>query len=389
MVEPIVTYLENRLEAYLDDLRTLVGIDSGSQHKAGVDAVNDWLEARLAGLGFTVERYPQQELGDNLLAQGRGRGQGRLLLLGHSDTVYPAGTAARRPMTIEGDKILGPGCCDMKAGLLSGIYALEALQATGFDNFETLLYLCVSDEENDPRYSIPLIRSTSRQVDAVLTLEAARQNGDIVTARKTVAWYRIEAFGHAAHAGVEPEKGSNAILALAHHLVALDRLNGLRPGATVNAGTIQGGSLPSVVADYACMRLDLRAFTGADLQLLVETMQAQLAKTKVPGVRVTATLEEGSVSPPMERTPAVMELERLAQQAARELGFEVRGASTGGGSDASFAAAEGTPALDGLGPVGGLDHSPDEYIELSSIVPRTALLAKLIAAITQKSNLGK
>ncbi len=386
MAESVLTFLENRLNAYLTDLRSLVSIDSGSRHLSGVNAVNDWLEARLTALGFSVERHPQAGLGDNLLAARPGRGRGQILLLGHSDTVYPAGMAARRPLTVQADKILGPGTCDMKAGLLSGIYALEALRALGFEDFGRLLFLCVSDEETEPRASIPLIRSTSRRANAVLTLEAARQNGDIVTARKSVAWYRVEAFGRSAHAGVEPEKGRNAILALAHHLPALDRLNGVRPGLTVNVGAIEGGSLPSVVADYAKMRLDLRAVTAADMQFLVEAVQAQLAKITVPDVRLAMSLEEGSFSPAMERTPAVVELERLARAAAGELGFEVKGAATGGASDASFAAAEGIPVLDGLGPVGGLDHGPDEYISLSSIVPRTALLAKLIIAIARREN---
>lgn len=383
-IEPIVTYLTDRLPAYLDDLRALVSIDSGSQHKAGVDAVNGWLAERLAGLGFTVEFQPQSCVGDNLLATRRGSGQGRILLLGHSDTVYPVGTAARRPMVITGDKILGPGTCDMKAGLLSGLYALAALAEIGFDRFGSLTYLCVSDEETDPRYSPPLIRSASRQADAVLTLEAARQNGDIVTARKGVQWYTVEAFGRSAHAGVEPEKGSNAILALAHHLVALEQLNGLRPGVTLNVGSLQGGSdFPSMVPDYAKMRLDLRAFSAAEQEALVDAVRRQLAQPVVPGVTVKLTLEESSVLPPMERTPQVAELEALACRAASELGFTVRGASTGGASDASLAAGEGAPVLDGLGPIGGLDHGPDEYIELSSIVPRTALLARLIMAIAQ------
>jgi glutamate carboxypeptidase len=379
----LVSFLEHRLGAYLDDLRALVGIDSGSQNKAGVDAVNTWLEDRLTQLGFRVERRPQAEFGDDLLASRHGKGQGRILLLGHSDTVFPDGTAAQRPMTIQGDKVLGPGVCDMKAGLLAGVYAIQALRAMGFDDFGQLTYLCVSDEESSQRHAVPLIRSESRQADAVLTLEAARENGDIVTARKACHWYTVEAFGRAAHAGVEPEKGRSAILALAHHVVALDRLNGLRPGATVNTGSISGGSLPSIVADYASMRLDLRAPTQADMQALVDVVQAQLAKPVVPGVSVTLRLEEDAVSPAMECTPAVAELEKLAQQAARRLGFEVKGASTGGASDASLAAAEGTPVLDGLGPIGGLDHSPDEYVQLSSIVPRTALLAELIVCISQ------
>ena len=146
MTEPIVTFLERRLDVYLDDLRTLVGIDSGSYDKAGVDKINDWLEERLRALGFSVERYPQTESGDDLLATQRGKGQGRILLLGHSDTVFPVGTAGERPMTIQGDKVLGPGTCDMKAGLLTGIYALEALREIGFDGYDSISYLCVTDE---------------------------------------------------------------------------------------------------------------------------------------------------------------------------------------------------------------------------------------------------
>jgi glutamate carboxypeptidase len=381
--EPIVRFLEKRLDSYLHDLRTLVSIDSGSLDKAGVDAVNDWLEERLASLGFTVERHSQTDFGDNLLATLQGKGHGRILLLGHTDTVYPHGTAAKRPMTIQGDKILGPGTCDMKAGLLTGLYAVEALQEVGFDDYEAIAYLFVSDEECSERRSLPLLRSESQKADAVLTLEAARQNGDIVTARKAMRWYTVEIFGHSAHAGVEPEKGRSAILALAHHIAALDTLNGLRPGATVNIGYIEGGSGPNVVADYAKMRLDLRSFTDEDIQALDDAVQEQLKKTTVPGVKVTTTLEEGAFVPAMKRTPTIEELERLAQKAAQELGLRIKGASTGGGSDANFASAEGAPVLDGLGPIGGLDHGPDEYIELSSIVPRTALLAKLIMAILQ------
>lgn len=380
----LVPFLESRLGAYLDDLRALVSIDSGSRHKAGVDAVNAWLEDRLTRLGFAVQRRPQAEYGDDLLAVRQGMGRGRILLLGHTDTVFPVGTAAQRPMTIRGDRILGPGACDMKAGLLSGLYALAALGEIGFEAFERLAYVCVSDEESGRRHSIPFIQEESRRADAVLTLEAARANGDIVTARKGVRWYTVEAVGRAAHAGVEPEKGRNAILALAHCVLALDRLNGLRPGITLNVGRVEGGSLPNVVADYARLRLDLRAFGEADMQVAEAAMREALARPAPPGVSVTLQLEEGSVCPAMERTPAVAELEELARREAQALGFSVRGARTGGASDASFAAAEGAPVLDGLGPIGGLDHSPDEYVDLNSIVPRTALLARLIMAIARK-----
>lgn len=381
--EPILSSLEERLDAYLDDLRTLTGIDSGSSDKQGVNKVQDWLEERLKSMGFAVDSRPQQDFGDNLLARLEGRGAVHILLLGHADTVFPRGTAAERPMTIQGEKILAPGVCDMKAGLLTGIYAVQALLELGFDEFGTLSYLCVSDEESDQRRSPDLIREIARQADAALTLEAARANGDIVIGRKGLRTYKVEAFGRSAHAGVEPEKGRNAIVALAHHIVAISELNGIGHDVTVNVGTIQGGMIPNAVPEYAQMRIDVRAFTDGDLEAVVETIEAQLEEAPVPGVSIKMT-QQGSGMPTMPRTPKVADLEELAQQAARTLGFRVKGAKTGGASDAAFVAGEGTPVLDGLGPIGGLDHSPREFIELSSIVPRTALLAKLIMAIAQR-----
>ena len=140
-----------------------------------------------------------------------------------------------------------------------------------------------------------------------------------------MCWYIVEAFGRSAHAGVEPEKGCNAIVALAHQIIALDKLNGLRPGMTVNTGYIEGGLAPNIVPDYAKIRVDLRAFSKDDMQEFEDTFREQLAKTVIPGVKVILRAEEGSYVPPLEHTPAVAELERLAQKAARELGFEVKG----------------------------------------------------------------
>lgn len=384
MADKIFAYLEGKLDQYLDDLNTLVSIDSGSRDKDGVDEVNDWLVERLEKVGFEVERHPQENYGDDLVATLNGTGRSRVMLLGHTDTVYPKGTTAERPMTIDGDTILGPGTCDMKAGLLTGLYAVEALKEAGFEDFQQITYVTVSDEEIEDRHSHELIQRIGKSADAALTLEAARANGDIVTARKGVHWYTVEAFGRSAHAGVEPEKGRSAIVALAQHIVELDKLNGYRPDVTVNIGIIEGGMVPNAVPEKAMCKVDVRAFTNEDLDATVEAIKKQLEKPTVPDVEIKIS-KEGLGSPTMPRTPEVAALEALAQQAARELGFEVNGAKTGGGSDASIVAAEGTPVLDGLGPIGGLDHGPDEYIEKSSIVPRTAMLAKLMMAIAQRT----
>ncbi len=239
----------------------------------------------------------------------------------------------------------------------------------------------VSDEEIGERHSVPLLMEKGPKHDAILTLEAARENGDIVTARKAVRWYTVEAVGKAAHAGVEPEKGRSATLAIARFVVEAFTLNGLREGMTVNPGQLAGGGSPSIVADRATARFDLRARTNAQLDELEAAFRSLATTPFVPDVTLDVTMELRSDCPAMERTPGVARLEELAVDIARGLGFALKGAATGGGSDISFAGHAGTPGLDGLGPIGGLDHGPNEYVLKSSVVPRTALLAKLVMAI--------
>lgn len=380
MTDPIVSYLTPRLDQYIAELTTLSGMDSYSFDRENVNKVVDWLQDRLTNLNFTIERHVEPKAGDNLLATRKGSGKGKVLLVGHSDTVFPRGTAAQRPVTIKGDTLLGPGTCDMKAGLLVGIYAVEALDSIDFHDYEEISFLIVSDEEIDERYSIPLIRSASRGKDAVLTLEAARANGDIVTARKGVRSFFAEAFGKAAHSGVEPEKGRSAILALAHQVIALHNLNDYANGVSVNVGVIEGGRARNIVAEEANIRFEARAYDYEHLNAVTTAIVNLFAD---PLNDVTFKVSYEDVHPPMPRTPAIETLEAVTKRLANELGFDVKGASTGGAADAAFAADEGVPVLDGLGPVGGLDHGPDEYILKSSIIPRTALLARLMMAIVK------
>ena len=386
---PVVDHLTAGLDAYVADLTTLAGIDSGSYSKTGIDQVQTIFADRLAAAGFEIDRRSNAEWGDDLIARRRGVGKGRVLLIGHADTVYPDGTAAARPVRIDGDVLLGPGTCDMKAGILSGICAIEALDGAGWRDYELLTVLVVSDEEIETRHSVELLREEGPKHHAVLTLEAARANGDIVTSRKATRWMLIEAQGRAAHAGVEPEKGASATLAIAHVITACARVNGMKAGMTVNVGRLRGGANPNIVADHADALIDLRAWTNDDLEALVAEIQSVVDTEWVAAVTQTMRLNGGSGMPAMERSSGTIRLEELAVRTAADLGFPLKGTSTGGGSDVSIAVHAGTPGLDGLGPVGGLDHSPDEYIEVSSIVPRTALLALLIAGICADSEVAR
>jgi glutamate carboxypeptidase len=300
-------------------------------------------------------------------------------MLGQLDTVYPEGIAAERPLRAEGGKLIGPGVGDMKAGLLVAMYALRGLQLAGFDDFAELAIFFGSDEEigspTGKRYYTPLVK----KADAVLVLEGARANGNIVSARKGTGEYTLRVHGHSAHAGVEPEKGANAILELAHQIIALHNLNGIAPGVTINAGIIGGGTRTNVVPDEAVVQVDVRAINPEGAQRIHEAVMQLATQTHVPRTRIEITGAFGF--PPMPRTPAIARMAEWAQSLALDLGMTIQAEATGGASDANNVAQFGIPVLDGLGPVGGLDHSPDEYIERDSIIPRTLLLSALLQTL--------
>ncbi len=379
-VEAVETYVQGHLEQYLKELSELCAIDSGTHYKEGVDEVGLYLAGRMRGLGMDVTVFEQERWGNDIYGVLKGEGQGTVLLLGHMDTVYPVGTAAARPVRVEDDKVYGPGVSDMKGCILSAIFAIEALQELHYTDFAEIRLLCVSDEEISDRHSKDIIWQVCQGCDGVLILEAARANGDLVSARKGGSWYKLQARGHSAHAGVEPEKGSNAIVEMAHQIVQFQSLNGIREGVTINIGRISGGTATNVVPDYAEVAIDLRFAQTAD-RLEVEKLWHEMLQHKViSGVELTLTTDPDDRDP-MVCTPENLRLIHCAQGLAQQLGFTVRHAPTGGISDANYAAGFGYPVLDGLGPVGGLDHSPNEYLEKSSIAPRTALLAGLIASI--------
>lgn len=368
--------------AYLEDLALLVNIDCGSYTKVGVDRAGRWTARFLERLGATVTVHPGGELGDTVVGTIAGRGGPRLLLIGHLDTVFPEGTAAERPYRVEKGRATGPGVTDMKSGLLAGLYGLLALRALLDDDgglpFERITFVANPDEEIGSPVSAPIIRAFARESDACFVLECARANGDIVSARKGTVTLRLTIEGRAAHAGVEPEKGRSAILEAAHEVVALHALTGRWPGVTCNVGVIEGGIRPNVVAERCVLQVDLRAVTREALDAAEAEIRAIAAHPSVPEVRVT--VEEMSRNQPMEKGHRSGRLIATAQALAGRLGFELRGAATGGASDANTTAGLGVPTLDGLGPVGGNDHAPTEYLELDSIVPRTTLLAALILA---------
>ena len=382
---------QRRYQSAVEWLEQLVNQDSGSLSPAGVNRVADLVAGRLRSGDWLVERRRHRPgqgapaLGDVLVGRRRGglardAGGRRLLLLAHMDTVFDDGEAASRPFRTSDGRAYGPGVIDDKAGLVAGIEAIETLcDDIGFEEFTSITLVCSPDEEIGSPFSKEVIRALAREHDIAIGLEAARTNGDLVSARKGVAVLVVEVAGRASHAGVRPERGASAALEAAHKTVALHGLNRRWAGVTCNVGTVRAGTRPNVVAAGATLEVDLRATTTADFERALEAAQKIVARHTVPGTRATMRLLHRH--PPMERTAAVAALVAQAQQVASGLGFEVGHTATGGAGDANTTASAGLPTVDGLAPVGGDAHGPAEWLDLGSVVPRTALLAGLLARL--------
>jgi glutamate carboxypeptidase len=382
-----LTALEAAVRAAEDDYRAqlerLVNIDCGSYTPAGVDEVGRFVVAFLEDLRAAVDLRPDPDgrLGSTVVGtvEGGDAAGPRILLIGHMDTVFDPGTAAERPFRIEGGRAYGPGVTDMKAGLLTGLHGLRAMLGVGGgEAVARLTFVANPDEEIGSPASSPHIRALAADADACFVLECARANGDIVSSRKGTLDIVATVMGRAAHAGVEPEKGRSAILEAARFVRDLHALNGRWPGVTLNAGVIHGGTRPNVVAERCVIEIDVRA-TDAAAQDEAERAIAELAAaTEVPDT--TIAVERRARHRPMEKLERSGRLVEHAVTLANRLGFELRDTATGGASDANTTSGLGVPTIDGLGPIGGNDHSPAEYLDVDSIVPRTTLFAALLLA---------
>ena len=367
-----------QVENFLSDLATLVNIDSGTYTPDGVARVADALQSRFEAAGALVERVAGTEYGPHLVARWPGASQGRILLVGHMDTVFPEGEVARRPFRIEDGRAYGPGVMDMKSGLLAGLYAARLLRERA--PWAELVMLCNSDEEIGSPTSHDLVAHLASQADVVLVLEPNSRVDKVTIARKGVAIFRLDVTGLSAHAGVEPGKGRNAIVELAHRLLAVHDLNDTFSGVTLNVGVIHGGERPNIVADSAHALIDVRA-PDPEGVAAVEAALRRIADAE-PSIEGTETRLSGRfMHQPFTQSAASARLFALADTVAHELGITLTGGATGGGSDGNTAAAIGAATLDGLGPAGGHAHNPGEYIEIASIAPRIALLGGVIAGV--------
>jgi len=336
-------------------------------------------EWRRRGARVTILR--QKQRGDHVRAElwlGTGRPKGQILVLGHLDTVYPLGTLGKMPFRVSRGRAWGPGTFDMKAGLVIALAAVDALKSSGLRPRKRLVFFWNSDEEIDSKSSRHFIEREALRSDAVLVLEPAYgPNGRLKTARKGVGTAEIVVTGRAAHAGLNPEAGVNAVHELALQTERLMKMNDPRHGITVQVTVTSGGTVSNVVPDSARAQVDLRISKIADAARLERKLRN--LRPILQGARVHVT--GGINRPPLERTRAVRDLFLRAKALMREIGVTLDECFAGGGSDGNFTGALGIPTLDGLGAVGDGAHSPREHVIIRSLPERAALLAGLLATL--------
>ena len=370
-----------RQNAMLKSLEELVQCESPSHDKAAVDRCGAIVAREWRRRGATVRVLKQKTRGNHVRAEMGGerlRAAGQILVLGHIDTVYPLGDLKKNPFRVAKGRAWGPGTFDMKGGLVLAMCAIDALRAAGVAPAKRLVFLWTSDEEIGSESSRAAIESEARRSDAVLVLEPSLgPKGKVKTERKGVGGAEIIVTGRSAHAGIEPEKGVNAVHEMALQVGRLMRMNDPRRGITVQTTVIAGGTVSNVVPDSARADVDIRISRMTDAAGIERKLHALRPILKGAKVEVRGGINR----PPLERTAAVQKLFTHARGLAAAMGSKLEEASTGGGSDGNLTAALGIPTLDGLGAVGNGAHTPHEHVVVRALPARAALIAGLLASL--------
>jgi glutamate carboxypeptidase len=374
-------YLMGRVPEMVRVLRLLVEIESFSTDKAAVDRCGLLVAAEFRRRGGRVRILRNFRRGNLVrveIGDGRARESGQLLVLGHLDTVYPHGTLQRMPFRVARGRAWGPGTFDMKGGIVLALFAVEALRALGISPRRKIVLLWTGDEEIGSAASRAHIEKEAQRSEAVLVLEPALGlDGRAKTQRKGIGEFEILVHGRAAHAGVDPERGVNAAHELALQIARLMKMNDPRRGITVQANVISGGTATNVVPEFARAQVDVRFARARDARGLERRLLGLRPILKRARIEVRGGLNR----PPLERSAGVAALFLQAEAIAREIGFHLDEAATGGGSDGNFTAALGVPTLDGIGVVGDGAHSLREHVVIRELPRRAALVAGLLATL--------
>jgi glutamate carboxypeptidase len=380
-VHPFLAFAEAKQPAIVAFIRELVRCESPSDQPQAVNRLVTLLADRLEG-ATNVKTLPGGRFGHHLRCEfklpGAKSGAGKILVLAHSDTVWPLGTLAEMPLREERGRLWGPGVLDMKSGIAFFVYAIQTLRVLEIPVSRSIVFQVNSDEEVGSETSRHYTEEAARQSAVALLLEPGTGlQGKLKTARKGVGDYKITVEGRASHAGVDYKAGASAVLELARQIPKIAGFTNLKQGITVNPGVIAGGTRTNVVAAEARVEVDIRIAKAKDAAALDKKFRALRPFDK----RCSIHVEGGLNRPPMERSPAIRSLFLKARDCAKEIGVKLEESATGGGSDGNFTAALGVPTLDGLGGVGEGAHAATESILLDRIADRTALLALLLSQL--------
>ena len=359
-------------------LERIVNIDSGTGNMETGPKVQAIIAEQLKALGMEVRMVPAEAPGlpDNLVATLKGRGKGRLLLIGHSDTVFEPGTAAKRPFRIEGDRAMGPGVGDEKAGVVSGIMAIKLLRQLNYDDFASITFLVETSEERGSPGTRKLIAELVQQADVELNLEPGQAGDQVTIWRKGSSAFEISVKGRPAHAGVAPQEGRNAAYELIHQLQLADGLPKSGDGLTSNLTLMKAGSRYNIIPEDASATLNVRLRTKAQGDEVMALLTKNAENRVIPDTSVSIHREDSF--PPLPTNPGTDALAGLAERIYGEVGLKLGRGGNGGASESALAYEAGVPAIDGLGPVNIGAHSEREYIELPTVTPRLYLLTRLL-----------
>jgi glutamate carboxypeptidase len=381
LMHELLREMRKRRGEMLRLLGDFVRCESPSFVKPKVDKFARLVAAEWRKRGAKVAILKQRERGDHVRAEvwpGEGNSARQIMVLGHTDTVYPLGTIAKTPFRISAGKAWGPGTFDMKGGLVMALAAVDALRALGIKPRRKFVFFWNSDEEIGSKSSRKLIEREARRSDAVLVLEPSYgREGRLKTQRKGVGSAEIIVTGRSAHAGIDPGNGINAVHELALQIARVMKMNDKRRGIAIQATVVAGGTVPNVVPAEARAQIDIRFTRLADAKTIERKLRGLRPIAK--GARLHVMM--GGTRPPLERTAALQAHFRHAQKLMQAIGLPLKEAATGGGSDGNFTAALGVPTLDGLGAIGDGAHSPREHILIREIPARAALIAGLLATL--------
>lgn len=363
---------------FLEPLKTLVNIDSGTGDLQGLTKVENIVIDRLKSIGAdvkTIEAKPSA--GRNIIATVKGTGKGKILLLAHTDTVFKQGGAIASPFRIANGKAYGLGIMDDKGSILLGVEALSILKDLNFKNFDTITFLINPDEEKGSLGSRELIKTIAKKHDVALVLEFGSPQDKVTSWRKGIGYYGIEVKGRKAHAGAEPEKGCNALLEAAHQTLQMSKLGDPKKQTTVNFTVLNtGDNTPNTIPAFAKVQADVRVLEAQEYTRLERDFTRFSQQKLLPCTQIKVIAEKGR--PPFPANPQTDALVKKAQAIYQTIGLKLGVEGSGGGTDGNYAAAVGTTTLDALGLVGGGAHTKDEYIEIDRIAPRIYLLTKLL-----------